>query len=106
MTIPYSHRAHQMKVKILNPRAPPPGMEILDGGLDTVTLADIREETELTKFSRTFCEMQKKALAEEKAKGNKRKTYTGRSRTTAFRQKRFQSKPCCTGIPTCLFMSS
>jgi hypothetical protein len=61
-------------------------VEILDGGSDI----DICEETELEKFSRMLHEAQKKALAKEKAKGNKRKTYSGHSRTTRHRQKCFQ----------------
>jgi hypothetical protein len=46
-------------------------MEIIDGGSD----AEICEETELQRFSRILCEVQRKAQAQEKAKGNKRKTY-------------------------------
>jgi hypothetical protein len=61
-------------------------VEILDGGSDL----DICEETELTQFSRILHEAQKRALEEEKEKGNKRKTYNGRSRTTAYRRKRHQ----------------
>lgn len=61
-------------------------VEILDGGSDL----DICEETELTRFSRILHEAQKRALEEEKEKGNKRKTYNGRSRTTAYRRKRHQ----------------
>jgi hypothetical protein len=57
-------------------------VEILDSGSDT----DICEETELMKFSRILSDAQKKALAEEKAKGKKRKTYQGLSRTTIYRQ--------------------
>jgi hypothetical protein len=58
-------------------------VEILDGGSDT----DIDNETELTTFSKMLCDAQKKALAVEKAMGNKRKTYNGHSRTTAYRRK-------------------
>jgi hypothetical protein len=62
-------------------------VEILDSGSDT----DICEESELTKFSQMLHNAQKKALAEEKAMGNKRKAYTGHSRATAYRQKRQRS---------------
>lgn len=50
-------------------------VEIFDGGSDM----DICEETELMKFSRMLSDAQKRAQAEEKAKGNKWKTYTGHS---------------------------
>jgi hypothetical protein len=59
-------------------------VEILDGGSDT----DIDDKAELTTFSKMLCDAQKKALADEKAMGNKRKTYNGHSRTTAYRWKR------------------
>jgi hypothetical protein len=55
-------------------------VEIIDSGSDT----DICEEIELMKFSRIFCDVQKNALAEEKAKGNKQKSYQGLSRTTTY----------------------
>ena len=58
-------------------------VEILDAGSDT----DISEETELIKFSKMLSDAQKKAQAEEKAKGKKRKTYDGSSRATAYRRK-------------------
>jgi hypothetical protein len=48
-------------------------VEIFDSGSDV----DIYEEAELMKFSRMLLNAQKKAQAEEKAKGNKRKTYNG-----------------------------
>src|SRR5258707_15703512 len=54
-------------------------VEILDGGSDV----DIREETELVRFSRIHCDAQKKAQAEN-LKRNKRKTYNGHSWTTAY----------------------
>ena len=57
-------------------------VEILDGGSDV----DICEETELVRFSRILHDAQKKAQAEN-AKRNKRKTYSGHSRTTAYCQK-------------------
>lgn len=84
-------------------------VEILDGGgmtgIDMGRDIRVREETKLTKFSRTLCELQKKALEEEKAKGNKRKTYTGRSHRTASRQKRFQSNLAAQGyLPVHEFM--
>lgn len=76
-------------------------VEILDGGSD----ADIYEETELIKFSRMLCDSQKKALAEEKVKGNKRKTYNGHSRATAHRRKRYQSNLAAQGyLPVHEFM--
>ncbi len=58
-------------------------VETLDSGSDT----DIYEETELEKFSRILCDAQKKALAEEKAKGNKWKTYHGHLQTTVHHWK-------------------
>jgi hypothetical protein len=58
-------------------------VEILDAGSDT----EIYEETELIKFSRMLSDAQKRAQAEEKAKGKKRKTYDGSSRATAYRRK-------------------
>jgi len=61
-------------------------VEILDSGSD----ADICEEAELTKFSRMLCDAQKIALAEEKAKGKKRKSYIGHSRATEYHWKRVQ----------------
>ena len=62
-------------------------VEILDGGSDV----DIYKETELMKFSRMLRNAQKKAMEEEKAKGNKRKTYSGHSRSTEYRWKCHQS---------------
>ena len=61
-------------------------VEILDSGSDV----DICEETELTKFSRILRDAQKQALAVERAKGKKRKSYTGHSRATGYRRKRVQ----------------
>ena len=61
-------------------------VEILDGGSDI----DICEETELAKFSQMLHEAQKEALTKEQAKGNKWKTYSGRSRTTKHHQKHLQ----------------
>jgi hypothetical protein len=60
-------------------------MEILDSGSD----ADICEESELTKFSQMLCDAQRKAMEEEKARGNKqkRKTYTGPSWTSLYHWK-------------------
>jgi hypothetical protein len=76
-------------------------VEILDGGSD----ADIYEGTELIKFSRMLCDAQKKALAEEKVKGNKRTTYNGHSRTTAHRWKRYRSDLAAQGyLPVHEFM--
>ena len=68
-------------------------VEILDGCSDT----DIREESELTRFSRMLCEAQEKALAEEKVKGNKQKSYTGHSQATAYRQKQIQTDNAAQG---------
>ena len=56
-------------------------VEILDSGSDT----DICEETELARFSRILRDAQIKALAEENVKGKKRKTFSGKSWTTAYR---------------------
>lgn len=76
-------------------------VEILDGG----SSADIYKETELTKFSKMLFDAQKRALAEEKAKSNKRKTYNGHSRTTAHRRKRYQSDLAARGfLPVHEFM--
>src|SRR5258708_16319601 len=58
-------------------------VEILDGGSDV----DICEETELVRFSRILHDAQKRAQAAN-PKRNKRRTYSGHSRTTAYRQKR------------------
>jgi hypothetical protein len=77
------------------------GVEILDSGSDT----DICEESELTKFSRMLSDAQKIALAKEKARGNKRKTYTGHSRTTSYRFKRQRSDLAAQGyLPVHEFM--
>jgi hypothetical protein len=59
-------------------------VEIIDSGSDVETC-----ETELEHFSRILRDAQKVALEEEKKKGKKRKTYTGASRTTLYRRKRF-----------------
>ena len=59
-------------------------VEILDAGSDV----DIYEETELIKFSRMLFDAQKRALAEEKAKGKKQKTYNVSSWATAYCRKR------------------
>jgi hypothetical protein len=76
-------------------------LEILDGGSDT----DIREETELIKFSRMLCDAQEKAQEKEKAKDKKRKTYDRRSRTTAYRWKRYRSDLAAQGyLPVHEFM--
>jgi hypothetical protein len=76
-------------------------VEILDGGSDT----DICEESELVKFSRMLCDAQRKALTKEKTSGNKRKTYDGRSRTTAYRRKLFKQKLAAQGyLPIHEFM--
>ena len=56
-------------------------VKILDAGSDV----DIHEETKLIKFSRMLFDAQKRALAEEKAKGKKQKTYNGSSQATAYR---------------------
>ena len=61
-------------------------VEILDSGSDM----DICEETELTKFSRILHDAQKQALAVERARQKKRKSYTGHSRATGYRRKRVQ----------------
>ena len=50
-------------------------VEILDSGSDV----DIFEESQLKRFSRMLYKAQKKALAKEKAKGNKWKSYSGHS---------------------------
>jgi hypothetical protein len=71
-------------------------VEILDGGSDV----DIYEESELAKFSKMLFDAQKKALTEEKAKGKKRKAYTGHSQSTAYRQKRFRTSLAAKGFPT------
>jgi len=76
-------------------------VEILDGGSDV----DIDDETELTTFSKMLCDAQKKALAVEKAMGNKRKTHNGHSRTTAYRRKRHRSDLATQGyLPVHEFM--
>lgn len=62
-------------------------VEILDSGSDV----DICEESELAKFSRILFTAQKRAMEAEAARGTKRKTHTGRSRTTAYRRKRYRS---------------
>lgn len=67
-------------------------MEILDGG----SHADTCEETEVTRFSRILYDAQKKASAEN-ADRNKRKTYSGHSRTTAHRRKRYRSELAAKG---------
>jgi hypothetical protein len=69
-------------------------VEIIDGGSD----AEICEETELQRFSRILCEAQRKAQAQEKAKGNTRKTYQGLSRTTAYRRKRVRNDLAAQGF--------
>lgn len=76
-------------------------VEILDGGSDV----DIREETDLEKFSRMLHEAQKKASAKEKVKGNKQKMFSGHSRTTRYRQKRFRDNLATQGyLPVYEFM--
>jgi hypothetical protein len=62
-------------------------VEILDSGSHT----DICKENELTRFSQILYDAQKRAFSEEKARGNKRKAYTGHSQKTAYRRKRFQN---------------
>ena len=39
---------------------------------------------ELTRFSKMLIDAQRNTLAEEKARGNKQKTYTRHSRTTTY----------------------
>jgi hypothetical protein len=76
-------------------------VEILDGGSD----ADIHEETELMKFSRMLCDAQKKAQAEERAKGKKRKPYNGHSCATEDHQKRYRRDLAAQGyLPVQEFM--
>jgi hypothetical protein len=76
-------------------------VEILDDGSDT----DIYEESELMKFSRMLCDAQKRALAEEKAKGIKRKTYDGNLRATVYHRKRYRSDLAAQGyLPVPEFM--
>jgi hypothetical protein len=76
-------------------------VEIFNGGSDV----DIYEETELMKFSRMLSDAQKKAQAEEKAKGNKWKTYNGCSQTTAHRRKRYWGNLAASGyLPVYEFM--
>ena len=48
-------------------------VEIVDSGSDV----EICEETELMKFSRILCDAQQAALAAEREKGIKKKTYKG-----------------------------
>jgi len=71
-------------------------VEILDSGSD----AEICEENELTKFSRMLCDAQKKALAKEEARGNKRKTYKKVSLTTVYRRKRCRRELAIKGFPS------
>jgi hypothetical protein len=76
-------------------------VEILDDGSDM----DIYEESELMKFSRMLCDAQKRALAEEKAKGIKQKTYDGNSWATVYRRKRYWSDLAAQGyLPVPEFM--
>jgi hypothetical protein len=69
-------------------------LEILDGGSDM----DICEESELARFSQMLSNAQKNALAKKAAKGNKRKTYNGRSRTTVNHKKHFQKDLAAQGF--------
>ena len=55
-------------------------VKIVDSGSNV----EICEETELMNFSRILCDAQQAALAVERAKGIKKKTYTGVSWTTAW----------------------
>lgn len=76
-------------------------LEIFDSGSDT----DICEESELSKFSKMLFDAQKKALAEEKARGKKQKSYTGHSRATMYHQKHHQKYLATQGIlPISMYM--
>ena len=61
-------------------------VEIVDGGSDT----DVCEEIASARFSRILCDAQKKAQVENAAKGSKRKTYSGNSRSNTHRRKRYR----------------
>jgi len=59
-------------------------MKILDSGSDSGDM-DMISENELMRFSKILFKAQQKALAEEKARGSKQRTYTGHSKTTTYR---------------------
>ena len=77
-------------------------LEVFDSGSDT----DICEESELTKFSKMLFDAQKKALAEEKARGKKRKDYTGHLRATVYHRKCCREYLATQGfLPISMYMS-
>lgn len=59
---------------------------------------EIVEESELERFSAYLMDAQKAALELEKTKGKARKPYTGHSRTTQYRQKKFGADPASKGF--------
>ena len=69
-------------------------VEIVDSGSNV----EICEETELMKFSRILHDAQQAALAVERAKRIKNKTYTGVLQTTAWHRKHHQGDLAAQGF--------